>query len=196
LTLEEKMLKVSIVVGNPRAQSRTLRVAETVVRQLLAPGTYELTTIDLAEHSSRIFEWPSQEMGRLNQAVADSDLLVVASPTYKATYTGLLKSFLDRYSANGLRGVTAVPVMTGSDLTHAMGPEVNLRPLLVELGASVPTRGLYFVMSGMDQMEQIVGEWAAENAAVLRLLQPLVEGVLNRHPGSDVRTVSAQGASS
>lgn len=185
------MLKVSIVVGNPKAQSRTLKIAQTLVEQLLEPGSYELTTIDLAEHSSRIFEWPSEEMARLNQTVADSNLLVVASPTYKATYTGLLKGFLDRYSANGLRGVTAIPVMTGSDLTHSMGPDVNLRPLLVELGASVPTRGLYFVMSNMDQMEQLVGDWAAENAAVLRLLQPLVDGMLARHPESDVTTVSA-----
>ncbi len=185
------MLKVSIVVGNPKSQSRTLRIAETVVEQLLAPGTYDLTSIDLAEHSSHIFEWPSDEMARLNETVADSQLVVVASPTYKATYTGLLKGFLDRYSANGLRGVIAIPVMTGSDLTHAMGPDVNLRPLLVELGASVPTRGLYFVMSNMDQMEQIVGDWAAENAAVLRLLQPLVSGAIVRHPESDVATVSA-----
>jgi FMN reductase len=179
--LEEEMLKVSILVGNPKPQSRTLRIAEALVEKLLAPGTYDLTVIDLAEHSSHIFEWPSEEMASLNQAVADSNLVVVASPTYKATYTGLLKGFLDRYSAGGLRGVVAIPVMTGADLTHSMGPEVNLRPLLVELGASVPTKSLYFVMSQMDQMESIVTDWVAENAAVLALLQPLVQGVLERH---------------
>jgi FMN reductase len=168
------MLKVSIVVGNPKPQSRTLRVAEAVVSALLGGAEHDLTVIDLAEHSAQIFAWPSEQMAALNQTVADSDLVVVASPTYKATYTGLLKGFLDRYSAQGLRGVVAVPVMTGADATHSMGPDVNLRPLLVELGASVPTRSLYFITSQMDQMEQLVAEWAADAATVLAAQQSLL----------------------
>jgi len=32
----------------------------------------------------------------------------------KASYTGMLKAFFDRYGNNGLAGVTAVPVMTGA----------------------------------------------------------------------------------
>jgi FMN reductase len=178
------MLKVAVLVGNPKPNSRTLRVATTVVEMLLPEDSYELTVIDLAEHSAELFTWPSESMNALGQTVASSDLLVVASPTYKATYTGLLKSFLDRYPHNGLRGVTAIPVMTGADLTHSMGVDVNLRPLLVELGASTPTKGLYFLASQMDQLDTIVRAWAEENAAVLHLLQPLVEGVLAKHPES------------
>ena len=96
------MLKITILVGNPKPQSRTLKLAETLVDELLVAGTYDLRVIDLAEYSSHIFEWPSAEMSALNQAVADSDLLVVASPTYKATYTGLLKSFLDWFGQGTL----------------------------------------------------------------------------------------------
>src|SRR3954453_17533920 len=195
------MLKVVVLAGNPRPKSRTLQVAVTLVQKLLGDtdetgGGYDLTVVDLALHSAHIFEWPSETMAALSGKVADADLLVVASPTYKATYTGLLKGFLDRYSANGLRGVTAIPVMTGADRTHAMGPDVNLRPLLVELGASVPTRSLYFVTSQMDQMEQIVADWATENAAAVRLLAPLVQRITDPHPHSDVTAVSIQGAMS
>ena len=171
------MLTVTIVVGNPKPNSRTLKIAETVVDKLLPSGGHDLTVIDLAEYSSHIFEWPSETMTALSDRVAASDLIVVASPTYKATYTGLLKGFLDRYAANGLRGVVAIPVMTGADATHSMGPDVNLRPLLVELGASTPTRSLYFITSQMDQMDQIVGEWVDDNAAALSMLRPLVDSV-------------------
>jgi FMN reductase len=66
----------------------------------------------------------------------------VASPTYKATYPGLLKSFLDWFSTTGLAGVTVVPVMVGAAAQHALAVKTHLRPLLVELGATVPTRGL------------------------------------------------------
>jgi FMN reductase len=109
-------------------------------------------------------------MSALNARVASSDLAVFASPTYKATYTGLLKAFLDRYPANGLAGVTAIPVHTGGDLTHAMGPTVNLAPLLVELGAVVPGRGFYFVAGQMDHLDDLVEAAAAEYAANLSRL--------------------------
>jgi FMN reductase len=164
------VIAVTVVVGNPKPKSRTRTVAETLVEKLLQPGSYELEVIDLADHTAEIFAWPSEEMAALNARVASSDLAVFASPTYKASYTGLLKAFLDRYPANGLAGVTAIPVHTGGDLTHAMGPTVNLAPLLVELGAVVPGRGFYFVAGQMDHLDELVETAAAEYAANLARL--------------------------
>ena len=171
------MLKVSIVVGNPKPKSRTLKVAETLVEKLIDPGSSQIQVIDLADHTDEIFAWPSEKMAALNASVAASDLVVFASPTYKATYTGLLKTFLDRYPANGLAGVTAIPVMSGGDLTHSMGPTVNLTPLLVELGATVPGRGFYFVAGKMDHLDEIVQSAADEYAANLRRLSNVAAGL-------------------
>lgn len=153
---------MTILIGNPKPQSRTRQIAEKLVSELLPDGSYDLTIIDLADVSSHIFEWPSETIAGLNAQAAATDLLVVASPTYKATYTGLLKGFFDRYGSDGLRGVTAIPVMTGGDLTHSMGADQHLRPLLVELGASVPTKSLYFVTSDFDDMPAIVESWVAD----------------------------------
>ena len=166
------MLDVSVVIGNPKPNSRTGLIATTLVSSLLEPGSSTMRVIDLAAYASRLFEWPSDEIAELNRLVAESDLVIVASPTYKATYTGLLKAFLDRYPNLGLRGTVAIPVMTGADLRHAMGPEVNLRPLLVELGAIVPTQGLYFVMDQMDQLETVTADWAREARDRLSLHMP------------------------
>jgi FMN reductase len=156
---------VSVVVGNPKPQSRTLKVATTLVEHLLTPGSYEMTVIDLADHASEIFTWPSEEMAALNAKVADSDLVVFASPTYKATYTGLLKAFLDRYPAGGLEGVVAIPLLTIADGTHTMAPTHNMAPLLVELGAVVPGRGFAFVSSQMDKLDEITAAAAASYRA-------------------------------
>ncbi len=160
-------MRVSVVVGNPKPQSRTLKVATTLLEHLLAPGAYEAAVIDLADYEREIFAWPSTTMSALNAAVAESDLVVFASPTYKATFTGLLKAFLDRYPANGLAGVVAIPVLTGADTTHAMGPTHTLAPLLAELGAIVPGRGFYFVSSQMDRLDDLVATAAAEYRANL-----------------------------
>lgn len=163
-------LKVSVIAGNPKSQSRTLKVAQALVEKIFEAGTYEVEVIDLADHVDEIFTWPSDKMASLNARVAASDVAIFASPTYKATYTGLLKAFLDRYPASGLAGVTAIPVMTGADQTHSMGPTVNLAPLLVELGATVPGRGFYFVTGQMDRLEETVQAAADEYATNLRRL--------------------------
>jgi FMN reductase len=37
--------------------------------------------------------------------------------------------------------------MLGADLRHSLAPEVFLKPVLAELGASSPTRGLFLLES-------------------------------------------------
>ncbi|WFR72587.1 NAD(P)H-dependent oxidoreductase [Prescottella defluvii] len=165
------MLNVSIVVGNPKPDSRTLQVARSLVESTLEPRSYDLTVIDLAHYADVLFAWPSEQLDALNQQIAGADLVVVASPTYKATYTGLLKAFMDRYPNKGLSGVVAL-LMTGADLSHAMGMDVHLRPLLVELGACVPTAGLYFDMHNMDRLDEVVRDWASEHGVSLRSFLP------------------------
>jgi FMN reductase len=137
---------VGLVVGNPKAQSRTLALAESVATAAAdAAGLdgADRLTVDLAELGPQLFDWSSATVKEAVQGVRSCALVVVASPTYKASYTGLLKSFLDWFSTTDLLGVTVVPVMTGAGAHHALAVEVHLRPVLVELGATLPTRGLY-----------------------------------------------------
>jgi FMN reductase len=182
------MLRVSVVVGNPKPASRTRQISEAVVRSLIDPRLCTVRSFDLADYVSEIFEWPSERMSVVSETVATSDLAVFASPTYKASYTGLLKSFLDRYPAGGLDGVIAIPVMTGADLSHSVAPETHLRPLLIELGASVPTSALYFVTSQMDRMDCVVEKWAEVSRGVFSQLARLGEVV----ESSRSTTVSAK----
>jgi len=172
-------VELSIVVGNPKPRSRTLTVAEAVAERITdATGATMARTVDLCDHAADLFAWPHEGLAALNDAVAASDYVVFASPTYKAAYTGLLKAFLDRYPNNGLAGVTAIPVMTGGSPTHAMAVDTALRPVLVELGASLPTRGLFFVMTQMAELDAIVDEWAAQNLAAPAVLGPMTRGAV------------------
>jgi FMN reductase len=169
-------MKATVVVGNPKPRSRTRQVAETLVGKLVVHPC-DVQVIDLAAHTHEIFDWPCDAMAALNARVAESDLAVFASPTYKATYTGLLKAFLDRYPAGGLTGVTAIPVLTGADQTHSMGADMHLAPLLMELGATIPGRGWYFVMSGMDQLDKLAEEAAERYAGAIAQMALLSGGV-------------------
>ena len=157
------MTKIAVVTGNPKPASRTqsvaLAVADALAKEL--PGAETDVVVDLAGYAPHLFDWSDEELAALTAQVAAADIAVFASPTYKATYTGLLKAFLDRYGNNGLAGVTAVPVMTGGWPGHLLAVEVHFRPVLVELGATVPSRGLYVTEPELADLTPAVAKWSA-----------------------------------
>jgi FMN reductase len=163
-------MRVAVVVGNPRAGSRTLRVALAAADALRGDGLAapEQLVVDLAEVAASVFDPASGAVNDLLGAVASSDVVVAASPTYKATYTGLLKAFFDRYGSEALAGTVGVAVMTGAAPIHALAPEVHLRPLLVELGASTPSRGLYVTEGQFGDLDAVVGAWAGVAGPLVR----------------------------
>lgn len=165
------MSTIGIVVGNPKPQSRTLRVAEAVADRAAAAVRIDVDnrfTVDLAELANGLFDWSSAAVNDAVAAVSAADLLVVASPTYKATYTGLLKAFLDWFGTTSLSGVTTVPVMVGAGAAHALAVEVHLRPVLIEIGATLPARGLYVLEQQLDDLDTVIDRWLVEAAAPLR----------------------------
>lgn len=118
------------------------------------------------EHSGVGLDWTAPEVVDAVQVVTSSSLAIFASPTYKATYTGLLKLFLDRFGAGQLDGVVAVPLMLGGDWQHALAGEVHLKPVLAEIGAIVPTKALYLIDRELDDAAALTS-WL--DAAVPRL---------------------------
>src|SRR5690348_8540778 len=121
--------RTAVVVGNPRPRSRTLAAAVHLARELAGePGL----VVDLAELGGAVLDLDDERVTGLVREVASYDVVVVASPTYKAALTGLLKAFLDRFPGDGLRGVVAVPLMLGAGPGHALAVETSLRPVLAE----------------------------------------------------------------
>jgi FMN reductase len=164
---EEAVSAVAVVVGNPKPRSRTLDVATAVADAAAGPcGLAGATrvTVDLADLGPSLFDWSSPRVRDAVDAVRACSLAVVASPTYKASYTGLLKSFLDWFGTTDLDGVVVVPLMVGAGLQHALAVEVHLRPVLVELGATLPTRGLYVTERQFAELDAVLAAWLAEAA--------------------------------
>jgi FMN reductase len=158
------MSAITIVVGNPKRASRTRTVAEAVATRagtaLGLPSFAEDDVIELADLGPSLFDWSSADVRRRADQLSASRLAVIATPIYKATYTGLLKSFLDWFGQTGLSGVTAIPVMVGAGSQHALAVEVHLRPVLVEIGARVPTRGVFVRDDALDELDATLDAWA------------------------------------
>ncbi|MET0819206.1 MAG: NAD(P)H-dependent oxidoreductase, partial [Solirubrobacteraceae bacterium] len=73
---------------------------------------------------------------------------------------GLLKAFLDRIGTGALGGAPALPLMVGAGAGHALAVDVHLTPLLLELGARVPARGLYVLEAELDAVPARAATWA------------------------------------
>jgi FMN reductase len=58
--------------------------------------------------------------------------------------------------------------MVGAGPRHALAVEVHLRPVLVEIGATLPTRGLYVMEDELDHLDRVIGVWLQEAAPLLR----------------------------
>lgn len=136
-------MKTAVVVGNPKAKSRTLEAGVLVAKKLTSKEPD--LVIDLVDLGPALLEFGNPSVGESLQAVQRSDVVIFASPTFKATYTGLLKLFLDQFPTDGLANVTAFPVMLGAGPAHALAPDLLLKPVLVELGATCPAVGLYLI---------------------------------------------------
>lgn len=161
-------MSTAVVVGNPKPASRTLAAATHVARELT--GAEPDLIVDLATLGPAVLDWADAGVAGLVEQVGSADLVVVACPTYKGAYTGLLKLFLDRFAGGtGLRGL-AVPLMLGGSPAHSLAPETTLRPVLTELGATVPGRALYVVDSQHDQPAAYEGWLEATRPVVTALL--------------------------
>jgi FMN reductase len=160
----------TVLVGNPKPESRTLAVAaaaaEALAGRIGLRSGYDL--IDLSVLARRLLvDEPCAAVEDAAAQVLGADLLLVVSPTFKGTYSGLLKVFLDRLPYRGLSGSTALPVLVMNSPQHAVAVEVHLRPLLVELGASVPAAGLALLESELDRLDSVLRRWAALAAGAL-----------------------------
>jgi FMN reductase len=129
-------------------------------------GSASPALIDLAQQPEGLLRWKDPGVEAWRSTVLGSRALVVASPTFKASFTGLTKLFLDTFGAGELGGVPTVALMTGGSADHSLAVQVHLTPVLTEIGASCPARGLYLGGPAVDDPDPAIDQWwaAAESA--------------------------------
>ncbi len=155
-------LRVWVVVGNPKVGSRPRVVGVAVARACAdhaGAADVDLQVVELGALTAALFSWGDPAVAAAKQQVLDSELIVMASPVYKASYTGLLKAFLDQFGQDELAARAVVPLMVGAGPAHALAVETQLRPVLVEIGASCPTRGLYVLESQVGDVSDVLAGW-------------------------------------
>ncbi|WAC57999.1 CE1759 family FMN reductase [Gordonia sp. SL306] len=76
-------------------------------------------------------------------AVHSADGLIVATPVFNASYSGLFKSFFDLVEVDRMQGVPVVIAATGGSPRHSMVLDHAMRPLFAYLRAVVLPTAVY-----------------------------------------------------
>jgi FMN reductase len=126
-------MSVLLIAGSPSERSRTAALLSAAGQRLVFRGAQveTLRVRDLPPQALLLADFGNPAVIRATAQVADADIVVVATPVYKAAYSGVLKVFLDVLPQTALKGKTVLAL------------DYALRPVLQSLGAKNILPGIY-----------------------------------------------------
>jgi FMN reductase len=151
-------LNIVGISGNVKAPSRTSALVGSILRA--TAGRFDVTTrhIDLVQSAPALFralrsDQLDDEGLEIVRAVETADVLVVASPVYRASYSGALKHLFDLVHFESLIGKPVILGATGGTPLHGLMIDHQLRPLFAFFKALTLPTALYALESDFSGYE-------------------------------------------
>lgn len=150
------MAKAVIISGSPTPTSRLHGVIEHVKAQLVGAGIQVnwIKVRDIPAEDLLHANWNSEAIKQANALVEQADAVFVATPVYKASYTGVLKAYLDLLPQKGLSGKIVLPLAVGGTMSHLLAIDYALKPVLSSMGAQHILQGVYVLDKQVTWDEQ------------------------------------------
>ncbi|UOA08138.1 FMN reductase [Methylobacter sp. S3L5C] len=141
-------LKITAVSGGAGQPSRTLTIIEEIIKRLDKQIPIELHLIELGQISSLLGAAGTRDalpepIKKDIEAIETADLLIVGTPVYRGSYTGLFKHLFDLVHHEALIDVPVILSATGGSDRHALIIEHQLRPLFGFFQALTLPIGVY-----------------------------------------------------
>jgi FMN reductase len=139
------MTSTLIVTASPSSTSRTARLAALVGQRLAALGV-DSTLLDVRALPAQDLlsaRADAPPIAAALERLASARGVVIATPVYKAAYSGVLKTFLDLLPQFGLRDKVVLPLATGGTVAHVLAIDYALRPVLSSLDPLHVVPGLF-----------------------------------------------------
>jgi len=136
---------VLLIAASPSVKSRSGALLGAAAERLHHHGlaTRTLRLRDLPAQPLLHADFDDAEIRAALAAVAEARVVVLATPIYKAAYSGLLKVFLDLLPQDGLAGKSVWTLATGGSMAHLLALDYGLLPVLSALGARSHVDGVY-----------------------------------------------------
>ncbi|MFC5215707.1 CE1759 family FMN reductase [Streptomyces coerulescens] len=124
--------------------------------------------VEIAHHFTNGF--PGRQLAAAIDAVTSADGLIVVTPVFSASYSGLFKSFFDVIEKDALAGLPVLIAATGGTARHSLVLEHALRPLFAHLRAVVVPTGVYAASEdwGAEGLDGRIGRAAGELAGLMQ----------------------------
>ena len=170
-------MSILLIGGSPSQTSRTGRLLENIGARLEQEELHveSLQVRDLPAQALLHADFKHPEIVAALQQVERAKGIVIATPVYKAAYSGILKAFIDLWPQFGLRGKVVLPLASGGSPAHTLILDYALRPVLASLAPRQVLDSIYAVE------QQIV--WSEESGLTL---DPAIEQrVQDRRQRSD-----------
>lgn len=138
-------MSVLLIAASPTQPSRSAALLDAVGQRLQARGAHtELLSLrELEPRALLLADTRHPDIAQAVAQVASAQVVVVATPVYKAAYSGVLKVFLDLLAQTALQGKTVLPLATGGSPHHMLALDYALRPVLQSLSAKHILPGIY-----------------------------------------------------
>ncbi|MBL0943911.1 MAG: NADPH-dependent FMN reductase [Hydrogenophaga sp.] len=138
-------MSVLLIAGSPSEHSRSAALLDAVAQRLgLRQALIDRLRIrDLSPQALLLADTTHKSVQHALAQVESARAVVVATPVYKAAYSGVLKVFLDLLPQSGLKGKAVLPLATGGSPHHMLALDYALRPVLQSLGARHILPGVY-----------------------------------------------------
>ncbi|RCJ24683.1 FMN reductase (NADPH) [Nostoc minutum NIES-26] len=131
------MTYILAIAGSPSHPSRTYGILEHTAKLLGQEGLHVdiISARDLPAEDLVFGRYDSPALEQPKALLAKADAVIISTPIYKASYTGVLKAFLDLLPQKSFSGKVILPIATGGTIAHLLAIEYALKPVLSELGA-------------------------------------------------------------
>ncbi|MES2424811.1 MAG: NADPH-dependent FMN reductase [Pseudomonadota bacterium] len=138
-------MSVLLIAGSPSERSRSAALLDAVAERLQARNVYleRLLIRDLSPQALVLADTSHRSITQAADQVARARAVVIATPVYKAAYSGVLKVFLDLLPQTALKDKVVLPLATGGSPGHMLALDYALRPVLQSLSARHILPGVY-----------------------------------------------------
>jgi FMN reductase len=142
------------ISGSPSATSRSRLLVARALERMEASGA-QTRLLDLGDLPADGLLGRAQlpEVAAALAELAAARVLVVGTPIYRATYTGLLKVFFDLLPAEALAGKVTLPIATGGGPAHLLMIDHGIRPLIASLSGLTTATAIYAIPADFDEQE-------------------------------------------
>lgn len=142
------------ISGSPSSTSRSrLLVRRALERMDDAGVTTQLIDLGDLPAEALLGRVQHEDVSCALEQLSEARVLVVGTPIYRATYTGLLKVFFDLLPAGALAGTVTLPIATGGGPAHLLMIDHGIRPLIASLDGLTTASAIYATPGDFDGAE-------------------------------------------